>query len=196
MKLVRIRLVGRLGLPVGRPCWRVLPPSTSLNAVQFRLEFLLSADAVATRGARWWGELQVPVETTSVTQAQRSQQQLSSLPATEDPLRHWTWLCAASSACEVGVVKWVRCFTMAEVLGRVQPPNVPNAAPRQVVGKPALGAHPRASVLSARGPRRTSQNGACTSPPKSHFPSSPQQRVPTTRPTNQIHTSTKHTTSA
>ncbi|OSX78240.1 hypothetical protein BU14_0115s0011 [Porphyra umbilicalis] len=34
--------------------------------------------------------------------------------------------------CEVGVVKWVRCFTMAEVLGRVQPPNVPQAAPGQV----------------------------------------------------------------
>jgi len=103
---------------------------------------------------------------------------------------------AGVTACEVGVVKWVRCFTMAEVLGRVQPPNVPQAAARQVVGKPALGAHPRASVLSARGPRRTSQNGACTSPHKSPLPSSPQQRVPTTRPTNQVHTSTKHTTSA
>jgi len=56
---------------------------------------------------------------------------------------------------------------MAEVLGRVQPPNVPQAAPRRVVGKPALGAHPRATVLSARGPRRTSQSGACTSPHKS-----------------------------
>jgi len=65
------------------------------------------------------------------------------------------------------VVKWVRYFTMAEVLGPVQPPNVPQAAPRRVVGKPALGAHPRATVLSARGPRRTSQNGACTSPHKS-----------------------------
>jgi len=69
--------------------------------------------------------------------------------------------------CEVGVVKWVRYFTMAEVLGRVQPPNVPHAAPRRVVGKPTPGAHPRATVLSARGPRRTSQNGACTSPRKS-----------------------------
>jgi len=69
--------------------------------------------------------------------------------------------------CEVGVVKWVRYFTMAEVLGPVQPPNVPQTAPRRVVGKPALGAHPRATVLSARGPRRTSQNGACTSPHKS-----------------------------
>jgi len=98
--------------------------------------------------------------------------------------------------CEVGVVKWVPCFTMAEVLGRAQPPNVPQAAPGQVVRQPALGAHPRASVLSARGPRCTSQNGACTSPYKSPPPSSPQQRVPTTRPTNQVHTSTKHTTSA
>ena len=59
---------------------------------------------------------------------------------------------------------------MAEVLGRVQAPSVPQAAPRQVVGKPALGGHPRASVLSARGPRRTSQNGACTSPHKSPPP--------------------------
>ena len=62
---------------------------------------------------------------------------------------------------------------MAEVLGRVQPPNVRQAAPRQVVGKPALGAHPRASVLSARGPRRTSQNRACTSPHKSLPPNLP-----------------------
>jgi len=45
-------------------------------------------------------------------------------------------------SCEVRVVKWVRYFTMAEVLGRVQLPNVPRAAPRRVVGKPALGAHP------------------------------------------------------
>jgi len=75
---------------------------------------------------------------------------------------------APGSDCEVGVVKWVRCFTMAEVLGRVQQPNVPQAAPRRVVGKPTLGPHPRATVLSARGPRRTSQNGARTSPHKSH----------------------------
>jgi len=68
--------------------------------------------------------------------------------------------------CEVGVVKWVRCCTMAEVFGRIQPPTVPQAAPRRVLGKPALGARPRATVLSARGPRRTSQNGACTSPDK------------------------------
>jgi len=88
------------------------------------------------------------------------------------------WHCGAASPalprsptrCEVGVVKWVRYFTMAEVLGRVQPPNVPQAAPGQVVGQPALGAHPRASVLSARRPRRTSQNGACTSPHKSPPP--------------------------
>jgi len=51
--------------------------------------------------------------------------------------------------CEVGVVEWVPCFTMAEVLGRVQPPDVPQSAPRRVVGKPALGAHPRATVLSS-----------------------------------------------
>ena len=82
------------------------------------------------------------------------------------------------SICEVGVVKWVCCFTMAEVLGRLQPPNVPQAAPRRVVGKPALGAHPRATVLSARGPRRTSQNGACTSPHKSPLELTQAERAP------------------
>ena len=70
--------------------------------------------------------------------------------------------------CEVGVVKRVRCFTMAEVLGRVQPPNVPQAAPRQVVGKPALGAShvPQFSVRAGRAaPPRTGHAPPHTSPP-------------------------------
>jgi len=39
---------------------------------------------------------------------------------------------------------------MAEVLARVQPPDYPQAAPQRVVGKTALAAHPRATVLSAQ----------------------------------------------
>jgi len=39
---------------------------------------------------------------------------------------------------------------MAEVRARVQQPDYPQLAPQRVVGKTALGAHPRATVLSAQ----------------------------------------------
>ena len=71
-----------------------------MSTVQFQLVLLLWADAGAARAARWRDEQRRPVEATSMTQTltQRSQLQLSSLPATDDLLQHSKWFCTASSA--------------------------------------------------------------------------------------------------
>ena len=52
------------------------------------------------------------------------------------------WWSEALAVCEVDVVEWVRCFTLMKVLGPLGPPDIPQAAPLPVAGKPSLGALP------------------------------------------------------